>query len=696
MSKKNNFVQLYALAPNFSDAINDVADQLLSSEDIDGVLRILHESCFDLVSMDKIYMTLTYPGNHKSTMYCVDKKGQVNTIIDKCAVRDYIANSHALSVDECNKILREKRNVGCHYSFSIILNSGCSVDVDFCSDRNPTLYPKDIQVLRELSEIVSFVISNILDLKGKLVETPGVTNSDLLVSVTNKVMTAPDMKRFSRGIFEILANSLGVLSLSLMSLSRVSNDLLRYDAGPRDSEGSDEGVPVAKNKTCANWQVVRTKKVLLYRRNEVDQLAETYHCNSLVMTPQANSCCILPLLFRGEVLGALRLTHERDDFFAPAMVKLFNEVAARIAMGVSAYQLRQLEGGHDHIQDTVCVDEPLQDNEIFSGIISRSEAMREVLQKVLMVADSDCTVLILGETGTGKELVAQAIHRLSKRSNNNMVKMNCSAVPVGLFESDLFGHEKGAFTGAISQRIGRFEYADKGTLFLDELGDMPMELQPKLLRALEEGEIERVGRNKLIKVDVRMIAATNSDLYQRVKDNRFRSDLYYRLNVMPIVLPPLRERREDIPLLAKHFTQQFARKAERDITRIPAETLRLLSLMPWEGNVRELRNFIHRAVLLTRGPVLEIPTSEFSALTQAKVASAPLVEGAQATVPEIPKADVPAAERRDVEREQIVRALKQCNGIVAGPRGAATVLGMKRTTLLSRMQRLGISTKCFS
>ena len=307
----------------------------------------------------------------------------------------------------------------------------------------------------------------------------------------------------------------------------------------------------------------------------------------------------------------------------------------------------------------------------FGEIIGRSDAMYNVLKQVEMVAQSDSTVLILGETGTGKELIARAIHNLSNRNSRRMVKMNCAAMPAGLLESDLFGHERGAFTGASSQRLGRFELADKSSLFLDEVGDMPLELQPKLLRVLQEQEFERLGSNKLIQTDVRLIAATNRDLKKMVADREFRSDLYYRLNVFPIFLPPLRERPEDIPLLVKAFTAKIARRMGRNIDSIPAETLRTLSSMEWPGNVRELENVIERAVLLTRGNVLQLSLPEVT----------------------LPDVTVPAAETAkegEDEFQLIMRVLKETNGVVAGPKGAAQRLGLKRTTLLSRMKRLGI------
>ncbi|MGQ7140392.1 DNA-binding transcriptional regulator HyfR, partial [Escherichia sp. SS-MK2] len=318
----------------------------------------------------------------------------------------------------------------------------------------------------------------------------------------------------------------------------------------------------------------------------------------------------------------------------------------------------------------------------------QSQAMEDLLQQVDIVAKSDSTVLICGETGTGKEVIARAIHQLSPRRDKPLVKINCAAIPASLLESELFGHDKGAFTGAINTHRGRFEIADGGTLFLDEIGDLPLELQPKLLRVLQEREIERLGGSRTIPVNVRVIAATNRDLWQMVEDRQFRSDLFYRLNVFPLELPPLRDRPEDIPLLAKHFTQKMARHMNRSIDAIPTEALRQLMSWDWPGNVRELENVIERAVLLTRGNSLNLHLNvrQSRLLPTLNEDSALRSSMAQLLHPTTPEND-------EEERQRIVQVLRETNGIVAGPRGAATRLGMKRTTLLSRMQRLGISVR---
>jgi formate hydrogenlyase transcriptional activator len=307
----------------------------------------------------------------------------------------------------------------------------------------------------------------------------------------------------------------------------------------------------------------------------------------------------------------------------------------------------------------------------FEQVIGKSPALEMVLEQVECVAPTDSTVLIQGETGTGKELIARAIHNISARCGRPFVKLNCAAIPLDLLESELFGHEKGAFTGAIAQKLGRFEAADKGTLFLDEVGDIPLTLQPKLLRVLQEQEFERLGGTRTHQVDVRLVAATNRDLSDMVKRNAFRSDLYYRLNVFPIQLPPLRERREDIPALVEHFVEVLARRMGKQIELIPPEVMSAFTSHPWPGNIRELQNFIERSVILSPGSVLSPPLGELKRCPETASSSGVTLE--------------------DVERDHIRKTLEQTHWVVAGPNGAAARLGIKRSTLYFRMQKLGIS-----
>ncbi len=386
--------------------------------------------------------------------------------------------------------------------------------------------------------------------------------------------------------------------------------------------------------------------------------------------------CVLPLVSRDRVLGVLVLARRSETAFSPNDLEFLARIANQVAMAVeNALAYGQIAALKDKLaQEKVYLEEEIRTGHHFEEIVGESTALRRVLKEVETVAPTDATVLIRGETGTGKELIARALHELSPRRERTFVKLNCAAIPTGLLESELFGHEKGAFTGAISQKIGRFELAHQGTLFLDEVGDIPPELQPKLLRALQEQEFERLGSTRTIRVDVRLVAATNRDLAQMVADGKFRSDLYYRLNVFPVVLPPLRDRRDDIPLLVRHFAHQFARRVGRRIETIPTEALDALTQYAWPGNIREMQNVIERAVILSPGPSLQIPLGDLpAAAPQTRVPA-----GAPVTL-------------SDAEREHILGALRETDWVLGGPKGAAARLGMARSTLHWKMKKLGLS-----
>jgi len=384
------------------------------------------------------------------------------------------------------------------------------------------------------------------------------------------------------------------------------------------------------------------------------------------------SLCCVPLLRPKGPLGLLVLGSTRADAFKSDDLTLLNQVAAQLAIALenarTTREVEQLRSRWE--QEKRYLTGEFRTKQNFEEIIGESPALKRLLDEVAVVAESDATVLISGETGTGKGLVARAIHRISKRKERSFVTLNCAAIPTGLLESELFGHEKGAFTGAVSQKIGRVELADKGTLFLDEIGEISLELQPKLLRVLQDHEFERLGGTRTTKVDMRLIAATNRDLASSIAEKGFRSDLFYRLNVFPIRLPSLRERREDIPLLVRHFVRKFSRSMERGIETIPIETMDALINWHWPGNVRELENFIERSVILSEGTALRAPLAELQL--------SPSSGSAQQSL-------------ESAEREHIVRVLRETGGMISGPSGAARRLGLKRTTLQSKMQRLGIT-----
>jgi formate hydrogenlyase transcriptional activator len=414
------------------------------------------------------------------------------------------------------------------------------------------------------------------------------------------------------------------------------------------------------------------------------------------------SVWLIPLVSRGCLLGFYGLGRRGEESFSDDDSEFLVRIGSQIAIAVeNALAFREISDLKNKLaQEKLYLEDEIRSEMDFEEIVGRSPALRHVLELVETVAQTDSMVLLLGETGTGKELIARAVHDHSRRKSSTFVKLNCAAIPTGLLESELFGHEKGAFTGAIAQKLGRMELADQGTLFLDEVGDIPLEIQPKLLRALQEREFERLGSNHTRKANVRLVAATNRDLENMIASQQFRSDLYYRLNVFPIRIPPLRERKEDIPLLVSYFVQKYSRQMQKDIDTVPGTALKTLSSWHWPGNIRELENFIERAVILTRGKSLEAPLGEL----KAPAASSPPVDRRGSVgrdyvariVRETIEGLSKVAPNRDREEEtenrrsEILRVLRETDGRVGGTEGAAARMSIKRTTLISRMKKLGI------
>jgi formate hydrogenlyase transcriptional activator len=417
-------------------------------------------------------------------------------------------------------------------------------------------------------------------------------------------------------------------------------------------------------------KALRTRQPLVLDRGAMEEFDSP--TSRLLRAEGVRSVVAMPLITHDRVLGTISLASLRDSAFQQGDVDLLVQVAGQVAIAVeNALAFQEIgELKNKLAQEKLYLEDELRSEMNFDEIIGEGASLRAVLKQAETVAPTDSTVLITGETGTGKELIARAIHNMSPRHERTFVKVNCAAIPTGLLESELFGHERGAFTGAITQRIGRFELANAGTIFLDEVGDIPLELQPKLLRVLQEQEFERLGGTQTIRVDVRLVAATNRDLAGMVAARTFRSDLYYRLRVFPLLMPPLRERQQDIPALVRYFVEKYARRMNRAVETIPAETLDLLMRYPWPGNIRELENLIERAVIVSPGPILRVPVSELKPPSEAPPGNLTL---------------------RAAERDHILRALEATNWVLAGPRGAATRLGMKRTTLQSKMRKLGVS-----
>jgi len=493
---------------------------------------------------------------------------------------------------------------------------------------------------------------------------------DVTKALVSKLSPDELFAAISAQLSKVVPHDFAVLTLWNEKTRDLDTIALHFTGPPLfDSEQAHvppEGMPSA--------EALATGKPVVAYETDLDRYPSPHYRRFVAMG--CKSGCSIPLITGNGTLGTLEIGRITGDVWTDGDVEFLVEVAGQVAIAVeNALSYRELSEMKERLAtEKLYLEDEIRLDHNIADMVGEGPAFQSVLRGVQTVAPSDATVLILGETGTGKELVARAIHELSHRCKGSFVKVNCAAIPATLLESELFGHEKGSFTGAAGQRIGRFELAHQGTLFLDEIGEMPLELQPKLLRAVQDQEFERVGGNRTIRTDTRFVAATNRDLKAMVEENRFRADLYYRLHVFPIVVPPLRKRPEDIPLLTRFFVQKYASRMNRKIERIPAAVMEALARYDWPGNIRELQNVIERSVLLTTGSALSLAMPEVISKHQ----------------PPAPPAS--GAERSEAaEREAIIRALQEAHGIVGGPNGAAARLGLKRTTLYSRMQKLNVS-----
>jgi formate hydrogenlyase transcriptional activator len=514
----------------------------------------------------------------------------------------------------------------------------------------------------------------------------------VLLEINNVLISSRELPELFRGIVNTLER---VIHHDYTSLALLDSQTGLFKIHDLDFPGHQnlikQEVTVPRD-TSPSAQAIANGQPFLARGTEIDRYQN--EVIRALRTAGMQTICCVPLITHGQAFGTLNVASRRDDAFSPQDVELLQQVAAQIAIAVeNALAFKEIDALKNKLaEEKLYLEEEIRSEFNFEEIVGESPALKRALAQVELAAPAGTAVLLLGETGTGKELFARAIHNLSPRRDRTFVKINCAAIPSGLLESELFGHERGAFTGAVSQKIGRFELADRGTLFLDEVGDLPLELQPKLLRVLQEQEFERLGGNRTQRVDVRVVAATNVDLSQRVAERAFRSDLYYRLNVFPIQVPALRERPEDIPLLVRYFVQKFSGRLNKDVEYIPADAMDALAHYSWPGNVRELENLLERAVLLSPGRELRVPVTELKSTAISSAAPGADSSSSFGSFTSLNSSASTSAisTLEEAERQHILRALKQTQWRIAGPKGAAVLLGMKRTTLQARMRKLAI------
>ena len=533
----------------------------------------------------------------------------------------------------------------------------------------------EVDFMQHVARQVAVAVDNVLNLEtARAYQQQLARERDhlrVLLEVNNALVSTLDLRQ----LFQVIASSLRRVlhhEYTSLALLDVKTNKLRVRAldfsGGQGLIHEEMSVPLEKSPAGL---AIAARLPQRYTRADLEKF-DTDITRRLVAEGMHLEYCI-PLMTRQGVLGTLNVASLRDSAFPQEDLDLLTQVGAQVAIAVeNALAFQEIaELKNKLTEEKLYLEDEIRTEHNFEEIVGESPVLKVTLSQLRTVAPTDSTVLIMGETGTGKELIARALHNLSSRHDRTFVKINCAAIPTGLLESELFGHERGAFTGAIAQKLGRFELADKGTLFLDEVADIPPELQPKLLRVLQEQEFERLGSTRTRRVDVRLVAATNRDLARMVENGAFRSDLFYRLNVFPLSVPPLRERPEDIATLVRYFAQRYSRRMNRHIETVSTETIAALERYHWPGNIRELENLIERAVILSPSPVLHIPLSELKSNPDGQTTGLPTLA--------------------EAEKDHILRALEESKWVLGGPKGAAAILGMKRTTLQSRMQKLGIS-----
>jgi len=667
------------------EAVLELARSIAGHTDLDSLLSGVAESLRRVVDFEYVAMILRDPDGKAMRLHVLKASGEMNTVGGTLSPREDTPagwvwrNQKTLVIPSIEndarwpEFMEMVRRAGLQALTVVPLTAGENrlgvIGFGCLAPYDPS--PAELTFLERVASEFAVAVDGFLA-KQELVRERDRVRA--LFDITNALVSKLSPNELASAISEqlskVIKHDIAVLllckdtpgELELYALHFPGEELFKFDR----KSGNAEGMPTA--------EALATGKPVVVQEVDLDRFPSPNYRRFVELGFRSH--CSIPLVTPNRTLGTLEIARTTGEPWTGEDIELLVQVARQVAIAVeNSLSYQELAEMKERLAtEKLYLEDELRLDQNIGNMVGEGPAFQSILRGIQIVAPTDATVLILGETGTGKELVARAIHEQSARSKGSFVKVNCAAIPASLLESELFGHEKGAFTGAVGQKIGRFELAHRGTLFLDEIGEMPLELQPKLLRAIQDQEFERVGGSRTIRVDVRFVVATNRDLKAMVDEGQFRADLYYRLHVFPLNVPPLRERREDIPLLTRYFVQKYSQRMKRNIVDIPSAALDALSRYDWPGNIRELQNVIERSVILTRGNVLAVAMPAFTG----RVAAA----GPHPRSPEAGQA---------AERERILHALRESNGVVGGPRGAAARLGLKRTTLQARMRKYHIA-----
>ena len=694
----------------------DLTTRITSSLDLREVLRTVATNIREVMHVDGVTVSLPDSQSEKVRVVAVDFPGGKGIIKEELLVTPSVAALNAMETlrpvvlgagtDELPSdvhALRAAEGIRAACLIPLVNRGRLVAMLSILRQTEVPFRQEDVDFLWRASGQIAIAFENalVIEERKRAEEVLAVQNTrlELLLKLTERITSKLELRNVLREVSTSIREVMRVDAAGFAFFDEDSGKSKIFAVDFPEAKGFVREEIVVTPGLALKRALKSSKPEIMNENDSAELGADVY---AMVVAEGLNAHCLIPLVSRGRSVGVLIVARKQQGSITADDVDFLSRASGQIAIAVeNALAYREISELKDKLaQEKLYLEEEIRTEMDFERIVGSSAALKHVLQLVETVAPSDSTVLLLGETGTGKELIARAIHDRSRRKERTFVKLNCAAIPTGLLESELFGHEKGAFTGAISQKIGRMELSDQGTLFLDEVGDIPIDIQPKLLRVLQEQEFERLGSTHTRKVNTRLIAATNRDLEKMIADREFRSDLFYRLNVFPIRIPPLRDRREDIPILVSYFVQKFAKRMQKKIETIPAATMKSLAAWGWPGNIRELENFIERAVILTRGKSLEAPLYELhkpaveAAPTSASRPSNDLErfvkEAVDAALNEKKRA---SDEYSQKQRAEIVQALKEAKGQVGGADGAAARMGVNRTTFISRMKKLGVDPR---